>query len=139
MPMTDQQWEAARLLDVDPGGVRDVFDLLRRIHGYPDAYVGEALGITRAAVAAKRAGLRRLSPTDVVGLCDIFDVPLDVFGMDPEGAVRWMLDNERISAALKKSMCITAKRSHRRRPSGRPFCRLSPEYSRCEYRNSDVA
>lgn len=72
---------------------REVMDVLKRLRGLSDGEIATKLGTNRQAVHQRRAGLTRIGLTDVVRLSEAFDVEPLVFLMEPNEAVRWVLDN----------------------------------------------
>jgi hypothetical protein len=87
--------------------------VLRRLKNYcdvTDAEIAEATGIPRSTVRSKMGGAP-CTVKDLAAFAAYFDVPMAVFVMSPDEALRWVLDHPSDLRILRKrcfQMCPAA-------------------------------
>lgn len=70
--------------------------VLRHVMGYrgmTGAELGRRVGVTRETVSAKMKGSSILSISDLHRFAEALDIEPQVFFLEPDDAVRWVLDN----------------------------------------------
>jgi hypothetical protein len=81
-----------------------------RLLGNDDADLAAVLGLSRQAAQQRRTGGARLRPQDMEDIADAWQLPIELFRMDPTDALDWLV-NERRMQVLQASRCINAERS----------------------------
>lgn len=79
--------EAAR------GGVRGVLRRLMAVYDLTNADIAPVIGVTPQAVSARLRGKTVIKSEEIPALAVRFGVPVEVFYLSPEEALRWVLDN----------------------------------------------
>lgn len=86
--------------------------VLRRFRNYMgtnDAELARLTGIKRTTLANKMKGNGSFSPGEMHALAEVFGVPVDVLYLEPDNAVRWLLDHpEHREQALLRTSCFLA-------------------------------
>lgn len=80
-------------LTPDEDQARLVLRQLMSYRGLSGAEIARAVGVSRQMIHEKLAGKSRVSLQDIVDLCHVLNVEPQVFFMDPDAALRWVLDN----------------------------------------------
>lgn len=75
---------------------RQVLELFKDLRRLSDAEIAARSGFpNHQYVQARRAGATKIDWTDVVKLSEAFELPTDVFRLDPIDAEQWDLDRRR--------------------------------------------
>lgn len=83
--------------------------VLRRLKNYcevTDVEIAEATGIPRSTVRSKMQGAP-CTVRDLAAFAAFFDVPLGVFVMSPDDALRWVLDHPS-DLRIQRKRCLVA-------------------------------
>ena len=67
-------------------------DLLMRFKDISAGDLGEQLGLSRQSVQYKRAGQSRIRSVEIRAFAHALAVPVDLFGMEPVGILRWFAE-----------------------------------------------
>lgn len=78
---------------------RRVLGIAMRLLDRDDADLATVLGLSRQAAQQRRTGGARLRQQDVEDIAAAWDLPIDLFRMEPEPAVGWLLENRRLVIA----------------------------------------
>lgn len=84
--------------------------------------LAEQLGVTRAAVSSRLNGKTVIRSEELAGLAHYFGVPILVFYLEPDEALRWVLDHpEHRPEWLPSEQAKTRKSCYPLVPGQRPF------------------
>ena len=75
-----QQWDVHR----------KTIAAIANVYGLSRKALGERMGLT---LSNRLNGAKPIEPWELAGFAAALDVPVDVLGMDPYEAVKWVIDN----------------------------------------------
>jgi DNA-binding XRE family transcriptional regulator len=85
-----QHWSARRLT------VRQ----LTRLIGVRQTEIADALGMSRQTFNGRMTGATNLEPWELAGIAAMLGVPVHVLEMEPNDAIRWILDHPEVSKRM---------------------------------------
>lgn len=74
---------------------RRVLGIAMRLLDHDDADLASVLGLSRQAGQQRRTGGSRLRQQDVEDIASAWDLPIDLFRMEPADALDWLVRNKR--------------------------------------------
>jgi hypothetical protein len=92
---------AKRTVTLSPAEERSrrALGIAMRLLDRDDADLASVLSLSRQAAQQRRTGGARLRQQDVEDIATAWDLPVDLFRMEAEEAVGWLLDNRRLIIA----------------------------------------
>lgn len=83
METARQKWERRR----------ETIKLLADYLGFKTAELARRMEMNRSTMTGRLNGSTQVEPWELAGFAAVFGVPVEVLEMDPEDAIRWVLDN----------------------------------------------
>lgn len=102
---------SAGVLTAQEGARQGVPRVLRQLMAYSGVTGGQlarAFGMSRQAMSLRITGKQRFGADEIAGLAACFGVPVQVFYLSPDEALRWVIDHPQAVAEAVKSM-VAAK------------------------------
>lgn len=72
---------------------RDTIVTLARYLNISTTELAAQMGITRPTMTGRLKGYSRIEPWELPGFALVFGVPVEVLDLEPDEAIRWVLDN----------------------------------------------